>query len=102
MCDVPARVPCCPVLQVTEHPQRGSGSAGMLGCTAALPTASLCLPHCKKMAKANITRDIIHRQIKVGVSPVFAGAGGERGLSAGVGKTPGGAFPWEPALLLTY
>uniref|UniRef100_A0A8B9VUN6 WD and tetratricopeptide repeats 1 n=2 Tax=Anas TaxID=8835 RepID=A0A8B9VUN6_9AVES len=31
----------------------------MLGCTAALPIAS-----CKKMAKANITRDIIHRQIK--------------------------------------
>ncbi|KAM9256227.1 WD and tetratricopeptide repeats protein 1 isoform 1-T1 [Cariama cristata] len=36
----------------------------MLGCTAALPVASFRLPHCKKMAKANITRDIIHRQIK--------------------------------------
>lgn len=61
---VPA-VSLCP--QVTEHPQL---DPGMLGCTAALPSASLRLPHCKKMAKANITRDIIHRQIKVGVSRV--------------------------------
>lgn len=71
---------CCPPIpavslcpQVTEHPQL---DPGMLGCTAALPSASLRLPHCKKMAKANITRDIIHRQIKVGVSPCsVAGVG---------------------------
>lgn len=29
------------------------------------------------------------------MSPVLTGVGGERGISAGVGETPAGAFAWE-------
>lgn len=38
---------------------------GMLGYTAAPPLACFHRPCCKKMAKVNITRDLIHRQLKV-------------------------------------
>uniref|UniRef100_A0A8D2J3B8 WD and tetratricopeptide repeats 1 n=1 Tax=Varanus komodoensis TaxID=61221 RepID=A0A8D2J3B8_VARKO len=39
-------------------------STGMLGFTAAPPFAFFRWPYCEKMAKANITRDLIHRQLK--------------------------------------